>query len=662
MVTKAKPREAEEDVVGVPAVEPEAGAPEGAAAEPVAGVTGAPVGVPLSRLKLAADNVRRGGKGDIEQLAADIGAHGLLQNLVGWQDPGGRDPTVFIVAGGRRLKALQLLKRNGAIPDDHPVAVQIVTPEAGRELSLAENFQRIGMNAGEEAEAFARLEAQGVEPGDIARRFGLTELHVKQRLRLAGLAPSVLDALKAGKISLDVAKAFASVPDQARQAEVLKDNRNSSWALSNPDQIRRLMRSVGLPSDDFIASYVGERAYVEAGGRIEADLFSDASTRLWLDGALARQLAEAKLEGDAEAFRAEMGLGGVVWGIRCVWDKTRYLIEYDFEGELGALPADVRAGLVGAVTLLPGNDGWELVLDEGAWLKDASTPVDPAEVEEPEPEADEPEKFGEDLEDKAAEPEEAADTLKPLPQALKDALAMRRRDGLALALLQDTRTARDLALFLVVETVMPAERRYGGENDLGTALAMPYPGVADPVEGALPWEGDDADRLAVALEDWAEFGHHQEQDDPPIDDGWRHLKTAADRWLAFVELPAEEKAHWGALALGRSLTAHGGAGLKAAIAQTLGVEGVSPALWRPTAENYFDRAGKARCLQFLEEVGLGDTKGWAKWKKLELASACEALAAGDSSKLGGLGGASTKAIEAAAKAWMPKELMFGGAK
>ena len=57
---------------------------------------------------------------------------------------------------------------------------------------------------------------------DVARRFGLTVRFVEGRLRLAGLAPVVFEALGAGEITLDVAKAYAATPDQERQAFVFE--------------------------------------------------------------------------------------------------------------------------------------------------------------------------------------------------------------------------------------------------------------------------------------------------------------------------------------------------------------------------------------------------------------------------------------------------------
>lgn len=623
-----------------------------------------PILIPLRLLKLSADNVRRGGKAELEQLAADILAHGILQNLVGVLSADRE--TVEIIAGGRRLRALELLKRQKSIDVEYPVPVQLIEGLGAREASLAENFQRLPMGAGEEVEAFGKLAAAGISDADIAARFGLTVLHVRQRLRLAALHETVLKALKDRKITLEVAQAFASVADPARQAAVWKAISGDSWSRGNPNEIRRRMADKAARPGDVLARYVGEAAYVAAGGRTSVDLFAQGEAALWLDGHLVEQLARAKLVAAAEEIRVADGWGRVIpfLGWSEGFELRRDLVEYETGEEPAEIPADVRAGLVLLITLeSDGTDGWAIEMDN-VYLLDGAAPVPApgggAEEAEPDEEA-------EPAAEAAPEAEPDVEALKPLSGALQDALAMRRRDVLALALLRDPERARDLTMFLLLEE---AGRSFAANNELGTCLQATSRDRGDPVvagaEG-LPWEGDTADALAIALADWQEFGSHREEGAAPIDDSWRHLKSAPDRWAAFIELPVEERLHWGAVALGRTLRPWGNnynrtlPALQSAIASSLGLTGPAPDLWFPTAENYFDRAGKARCLQFLEEVfdGAVDAGGWGKWKKAELSSACAALAIGDASKLGALGGADPAPIIARARAWLPELMRFG---
>ena len=89
--------------------------------------------IPLSQLELSPDNVRKtpADASAFAELKASIVAHGLLENLIvrrhgtrpGFQDqvqgrlPAGR---YAVIAGGRRLAAMQALAAEGALDEDHP--------------------------------------------------------------------------------------------------------------------------------------------------------------------------------------------------------------------------------------------------------------------------------------------------------------------------------------------------------------------------------------------------------------------------------------------------------------------------------------------------------------------------------------------------------------
>lgn len=621
---------------------------------------------PLARLKLSKANVRQSGKADVERMAASIRAHGVMQNLIGTYAGEDDREIVEIVGGRRRLRALELLKRQQLIGADYLVPVQIVPADVAHESSLVENFEREQMGAGEEAVEFGKLAAAGHDAAAIAQRFGLTTIHVKQRLRLAALAAPVLAALRDRKITLEVAQAFASVPNAARQEAVWKELKGDKWALGSPDTIRRRMADKALKSGAVVARYVGAEAYQAAGGTVEVDLFTPGGEALWLDADLAQDLARAKLAAAAEEIRAADGWGRVIPYLE--WsegrDLRRDLVAYDGDEDTAEIPADLRSSLVLLITLeSDGQDGWAIEMDD-VYLLDASAPVEsPPADDDADDDDDDDALEQEEAAPPPPEPEPEEEGLKPLSGALQDALAMRRRDLLVLALLKDTARARDVTLFLLIEE---AGRSFAANQRLGSCLQATSRDRGDPIPGELPWEGDTADLLAEAIADRQEFGGREGVDAVPIDDSWRHLKSVNARFAAFIELPVEERLHWGAVALGRTLRAWGNnysrthAELHDAIAASLGVAGPTPDQWRPTAENYFDRAGKARCLQFLEEVFAGEfeTATWAKWKNAELARGCEMLASGEPKKLGVPVSAGSPLLERA-KAWMPQELLFG---
>src|SRR5690554_8204731 len=94
--------------------------------------------VKLSQLRLSPLNVRRVKPSQINQLAADIAAHGLLQNLIVYAE-GNR---FEVAAGGRRYRALKLLQKARTIASSHGVAVDVRNKAEAVELSLAENVSR----------------------------------------------------------------------------------------------------------------------------------------------------------------------------------------------------------------------------------------------------------------------------------------------------------------------------------------------------------------------------------------------------------------------------------------------------------------------------------------------------------------------------------------
>ena len=174
--------------------------------------------IPLNKLVLSPANVRKTPPSAAEEaeLKASIKARGLKQNLV--VHPSADEKGVLAVtAGGRRLKALQELAAEGVIPADYKVPC-LVEAEAALETSLMENTIRAAMHPADEFVAMAALIDAGETIEAVAARFGVPERHVRQRLRLGKLAPELLDAYRAGDISLDVVTAFTLGADHRRSS------------------------------------------------------------------------------------------------------------------------------------------------------------------------------------------------------------------------------------------------------------------------------------------------------------------------------------------------------------------------------------------------------------------------------------------------------------
>src|SRR3546814_10563199 len=128
-------------------------------------------------------NVRQTNKAlDIESLADDIAAHSLLQSLIGYAGDTDIDAAVvYIVGGGRRLGALDLLRDRGAIDDSFPVPVLLRDPDEAVSLSLSENLAKRDMNAADEFVAFDRL----LQRGSVRSEEHTSELQSLMRISYA---------------------------------------------------------------------------------------------------------------------------------------------------------------------------------------------------------------------------------------------------------------------------------------------------------------------------------------------------------------------------------------------------------------------------------------------------------------------------------------------
>ena len=287
--------------------------------------------IPLDKLTLAEGNVRRTtAETGLDELAASIAAHGLIQNL-SVRELKGEDgaPTgrYEVVAGGRRYRALQRLAQAKRIKKSHPVPCAVVEGFSPTEIGLAENTAREAMHPADQHQAFARLAAEGQSPADIAARFGVSEQVVKQRLKLGTVSPKLLDLYRQGEMNLDCLMAFTLSDDHDAQERAWAEL--PAWNRS-PEPVRRALTKQHTAASDPLARFVGLDAYEAAGGRVLRDLFD--RNRTWLlDGDLLGRLAAGKLEGVAEQVRAEgwrwvevgFGYPPGIQGCRRVFPTTR---------------------------------------------------------------------------------------------------------------------------------------------------------------------------------------------------------------------------------------------------------------------------------------------------------------------------------------------------
>lgn len=259
--------------------------------------------IAVNRLEKSPLNARRTHvKMGMEELKASLLAHGLMQNLV-VTDNG--DGTYRVIAGGRRLEAIQSLQADAKLPGDFAVPCQIVTEDHALEMSLAENAVRLEMHPADQYEAFAALIEQGHSAPEVAHRFGIEENLVLKRMKLARVAPQLLEEYRNEGITLECLMAYTISDDHRRQLKVFKSL--PEWHKDDPDAIRGALTEKMVESSDKLAQFVGLDAYQAAGGAVRADLFG---TEVYLEQpAIVHKLAEEKLNG----IRKELETEGWGW-------------------------------------------------------------------------------------------------------------------------------------------------------------------------------------------------------------------------------------------------------------------------------------------------------------------------------------------------------------
>jgi len=296
-------------------------------AEPAAIITlsAPPVLIPLDRLELSDRNVRRVKAGlTIEGLADSIARRTLLQSLsvrATLAENGDLTGIYEVQAGGRRLRALQLLAKQGRIPQDAPIPCIVRTGGITEDDSLAENSDRENLHPIDQFRAFACLRDQDMSIDDIAAAYRVTPAYVKQLLRLDSASDKLLKAYAEDEIDLEQLKAFCVTDDHKRQNEVFKliTKGNAHGAAYN---IRRLLTENTIPAKDRRVRFVGLKNYTKAGGTIMRDLFdSDDGGYLQDPEILIRllneKLADAQATYIAEGWKwVEISLDPYLWKIK----------------------------------------------------------------------------------------------------------------------------------------------------------------------------------------------------------------------------------------------------------------------------------------------------------------------------------------------------------
>ena len=157
----------------------------------------------------------------LKELAMSIKEHGIIQPLVLRKLANDK---FEIIAGERRYKASQIAGLNQV-----PAIIADLDDNASAEVALVENLQRRNLSAIEEAKSYKKLLDRGYLTQEVlAKRLGISQSSVANKVRLLNLTEEVQDALMNEKISERHARSLLQLSNKDDQINMLNkiiDNR-----------------------------------------------------------------------------------------------------------------------------------------------------------------------------------------------------------------------------------------------------------------------------------------------------------------------------------------------------------------------------------------------------------------------------------------------------
>jgi ParB family chromosome partitioning protein len=179
--------------------------------------------------------------GGLEELAASIREHGVLQPLIVTRGPESEYYT--LIAGERRLEASKL-----AGLERVPVLVRDASDQQRLELALIENLQREDLSPLETAEAYRHLHEEfGLSHEDVSRRVGKSRVSVTNTLRLLKLPERVRQALGSGQITEGHARAILALPTVQAQLAAVDTVLKRSLSVRQTEELARKMTGKRTP-------------------------------------------------------------------------------------------------------------------------------------------------------------------------------------------------------------------------------------------------------------------------------------------------------------------------------------------------------------------------------------------------------------------------------
>jgi ParB family chromosome partitioning protein len=230
--------------------------------------------VRLGDLGLAPENLRFKEPADdgVPQLADTILAAGVVIPPI--VRPGRKGEQRFMALDGRRRRfGLLLLRERGDLTDDYEVDCLLAETKAQQVAGIMlPATEHAPVHIADVITAIGKLRKTKLETGAIAAALGYAELEIKRLEALSAVHPSVLKALRAGKLTLKQVRLFARIGDKKQQAEIAQTALDGYF---QDYQLKGLVSRGRVTVEDPRFTLVGMDRYVAAGGRVSSDLFAE---------------------------------------------------------------------------------------------------------------------------------------------------------------------------------------------------------------------------------------------------------------------------------------------------------------------------------------------------------------------------------------------------